>query len=174
MPALFKARSQMTQDNTSHTPEDDYNELPSLPRTELLERLLAKFIDFLFVGALFTFPSFIGPVAAITYIVISDGLKGGQSIGKRIIGLRVISISGASLPCDFKQSIMRNGIFGLLILLYFVIGPIPYIGKLIVALAWVAVVGAEIMMIYSDPAGARFCDRFAGTLVVSARADRGL
>jgi len=164
----------MTEDNPNHKPEDDYDELPAFPRTELLERLLAKFIDFLFVGALFTFPSFIGPVAAITYIVISDGLKGGQSIGKRIIGLRVISMSGANLPCDFKQSIMRNGVFGILIILYFIIGPIPYIGKLMVALAWIAAIGAEIMMVYSDPAGARFCDRFAGTLVVSARPDRVL
>jgi len=164
----------MTEDNPIHAPEANYDELPAFPKTEILERLLAKFIDFLFVGALFTFPSFIGPLAAITYICISDGLKGGQSIGKRIIGLRVISMSGASLPCDFKQSIMRNGVFGLLIILYFIIGPVPYLGKLIVALAWVAVVGAEIMMLYTDPSGARFCDRFADTLVVSARADRGL
>ena len=163
----------MTEDSRIPAPEDNYDELPSFPRTEILERLLAKFIDFLFVGAFFTFPSFIGPVAAITYIVISDGLKGGQSIGKRIIGLRVISMSGATLPCNFKQSIMRNGAFGLLIILYFVIGPIPYVGKLMVALAWVAAVGAEIMMLYSDETGARFCDRFAGTLVISARTDRG-
>lgn len=165
---------QVTQDFTKHAPEDDYDELPSFPRTEFLERLLAKFIDFLFVGALFTFPSFIGPVAAITYITISDGLKGGQSIGKRIIGLRVISTYGAALPCNFKQSIMRNGVFGVLIILYFVIGAIPYIGMLLVVLAWLAVVGAEIMMVYSDPAGARFCDRFAGTQVISARPERGL
>jgi len=164
----------MTEEAHIPAPGDNYDELPSFPRTEILDRLLAKFIDFLFVGAFFTFPSFVGPVAAITYIVISDGLKGGQSIGKRIVGLRVISMSGAALPCDFKQSIMRNGVFGLLIILYFVIGPIPYIGKLLVALAWVAAVGAEITMLYSDPAGARYCDSFAGTLVISARTDRVL
>ncbi|MFQ5737011.1 MAG: RDD family protein [Thermodesulfobacteriota bacterium] len=153
---------------------DSYDELPSFPKTEILERLLAKFIDFLFVGALFTFPSFIGPLAAITYIVISDGLKGGQSIGKRIIGLRVISTRGAALPCNFKQSIMRNWVFGGLIVLYFIIGGIPYIGMLIVFLAWVVVIGSEIAMIYTDAAGTRFGDRFANTLVVSTRHDLGL
>ncbi len=154
--------------------DDNYDKLPAFPKTELLERLLAKFIDFLFVGALFTFPSFIGPLAAITYILISDGLKGGQSIGKRIVGLRVISTTGANMPCDFKQSIIRNGSFGILIALWFVIGAIPYIGKFIVLLGWAAVVATDLFMINADESGARFGDRLADTLVVGARHDGGL
>ncbi len=164
----------MAEDSPYSKSGEDYDELPSFPKTEILDRLLAKFIDFLLVGALFTFPSFIGPLAAITYIVISDGFKGGQSIGKRIIGLRVISTRGAAAPCDFKQSIIRNGMFGGLIVLYFILGPIPYAGKLIVFLAWAAAIGAEIMLIYSDESGARFGDRLADTLVVSGRAEPGL
>ncbi|MDP2689790.1 MAG: RDD family protein [Deltaproteobacteria bacterium] len=166
----------MAEDSPYSKSGEDYDELPSFPKTEILERLLAKFIDFLLVGALFTFPSFIGPLAAITYIMISDGFKGGQSIGKRIIGLRVISTrgAGAAAPCDFKQSIIRNGMFGGLIVLYFILWPIPYVGKLIVFLAWAAAIGAEIMLIYSDESGARFGDRLADTLVVSARADKGV
>lgn len=158
-------------ENPSFSGDANYDELPSFPKTALLDRLLAKFIDFLFVGAFFAFPTFIGPLAAITYILISDGLKGGQSIGKRIIGLRVISTGGAPLPCDFKQSIMRNGVFGALILLYILIGWIPYAGKLIAFLAWAVVIGVEIILIYSDESGARFGDRFANTLVVSARTE---
>ncbi len=135
-------------------------------KADILERFLAKLIDFLIVGALFVFPTLVGPLAGLTYLLISDGLKGGQSVGKRIIGLKVRSAVDY-LPCDFRKSIIRNGDFGAMLLWYMLIGWIPCAGKLLTALVWIAVVAIEILLIYTDDAGSRFGDRIAGTTVVS-------
>ncbi len=134
-------------------------------KADILERFLAKLIDFLIVGALFAFPTIVGPLAGLTYILISDGLKGGQSVGKRIIGLKVLS-GPDSVPCDFRKSIIRNGDFGAMLLWYIIVGWIPYVGKLLTALVWMAIVALELLLIYAE--GARFGDRIAGTTVVSA------
>jgi len=136
-------------------------------KADILERFLAKLIDFLIVGALFAFPTVVGPLAGLTYVLISDGLKGGRSVGKRIIGLKVVSDPDAA-PCDFRKSIIRNGDFGAMVLWYMLVGWIPYVGKLLAALAWIAVVAIELMLIYTDDAGSRFGDRIAGTTVVPA------
>lgn len=139
-------------------------------KADILERFLAKLIDMLIVGAFFAFPTMVGPLAGVTYILISDGLKGGQSLGKRIIGLKAVSAENPGAPADFKTSVLRNAVFGLLIGFWFAVGWIPYLGKVIVAVVWAAVVGVEMMLIYTDDAGARFGDRIAGSLVVSAKA----
>lgn len=135
-----------------------------------LERFLAKFIDFLIVGAFFAFPTAVGPMAGITYILISDGLKGGASVGKRLIGLKVVSSYDEKKPCDFKSSIIRNSVFGALIIWYLIVGWIPYIGKLFVAIVWAVVIAVEALLIYADESGARFGDRLAKTRVVPERA----
>ncbi len=149
-----------TVNETSGTMEED------LTKADILERFLAKLIDFLIAGALFAFPTVVGPLAGLTYILISDGLKGGQSIGKRIIGLRVRA--GADRVCDFKKSIIRNADFGAMLLWYMLIGWIPYVGKLFTAVAWLAIIVTELLLIYTADDGSRFGDRIAGTAVVPA------
>ena len=134
----------------------------------LLERFLAKLIDFLIMGAFFAFPTFVGPVAGTTYILISDGLRGGQSLGKRIIGLRVVSSHDWETPCDFKLSIIRNAVFGILVLWYFLVRWIPYLGVVLVVALWAAVLAAEMILIYADEEGARFGDRIANTRIMPA------
>lgn len=139
-----------------------------LARPELLERFIAKFIDALIVGALFAFPSFVGVLAGATYILISDGLFNGSSVGKRIIGLKVVTRDDGIEPCDFRRSIVRNAEFGILILLYIIIGWIPYAGKFIVGVAALAVAVVETGVIITDEAsGARIGDRIADTTVVA-------
>lgn len=136
-------------------------------KAEYLERFLAKFIDFLVMGAIFMFPGFVGPLAGMTYLLISDGLGGGQSLGKRIIGLKVISLTTGA-PCDFRKSIIRNSPFAILMIFFYIVGWIPYLGKLLEAAATLAVFGIEIALIYTDDLGARFGDRIARTLVIPA------
>lgn len=138
------------------------------PKADILERFLAKLIDMLIVGALFAFPTIVGMFAGATYILISDGLAGGQSLGKRIIGLKVICIDTA-LPCDFKRSIIRNSVFGVVIGLYIILGWIPYVGKFITFIAWAAVITIEMILVYTDDIGARFGDRISGTMVVPGK-----
>ncbi|HKP16604.1 MAG TPA: RDD family protein [Gemmatimonadaceae bacterium] len=106
-------------------------DLASLP-----QRLAAQFLDGLVVAipvcvllfsamALYGFslwPAGVLAAAAIfyalTYILFCDGLAGGQSLGKRWVGIRVIS-SETGAPCTFRQSFVRN------ILLSF-LGPIDW------------------------------------------------
>jgi len=142
---------------------------PAFLKADILERFIAKLIDFLIVGALFVFPTAVGPLAGITYILISDGLKGGRSVGKRIIGLKVLSAENSS-ACDFKKSIIRNGDFGAIILWYILIGWVPYAGKLLAVIVWIAVIAIEMLLIYTDEMGSRFGDRIAGTIVASTKA----
>ncbi len=146
----------------------DEEQAPALQKAPVLDRFIAKFIDFLIMGALFAFPTAVGPLAGTTYILISDGLKHGQSLGKKAIGLKAVSIS-TGLPCDFKQSIIRNAVFGLLVGVYFILGWIPYVGKVLVFLAWAAVTAIEMILVYADEGGARFGDRIVRTMVVYAR-----
>jgi uncharacterized RDD family membrane protein YckC len=139
-------------------------------KAEYLERFLAKFIDFLVAGALFAIPSFVGPLAGTTYLLISDGLKGGQSLGKRIIGLKTVTLDTGA-PCDFRKSLIRNSPFAVLILFCFLVGWIPYLGKVLAAAAALAIFAVEISLIYTDSLGARFGDRIARTVVVPAAAE---
>ena len=148
--------------------EPEKDTMPPAPQEYLLERYLAKLIDFIIAGALFTsFKSPVGPVAGLTYILIADGLKGGQSLGKRLTGLRTISIAREGLTCDFRESIIRNLIFALLFVAYLLIGWIPYLGKVLVAVVGIAVIVCEAALIYNDEKGMRFGDRLAETMVVA-------
>ena len=148
------------------TPTDGFAEAVPYPKADLLERFIAKAIDMLITGALFAFPGPVGLLAGALYILISDGLGSGQSIGKRLVGLKAVSITPNAGPCGFKESIIRNSPFGGLILLYIIIGWIPYLGPLIVAIAAVVVAVLECALIYTDERGLRFGDRIAGTQVV--------
>ena len=75
---------------------------------------MAKLIDCLvivaiyFLGSAIWFPLGVG--AAMAYAAAQDGLGVGQSIGKRIFGLRVIE-DQMGLPCSFRVSFIRNVMF---------------------------------------------------------------
>jgi len=103
----------------------------------LLQRLAARFLD----GIVVSIPVCVlgyagmriyGTVAwpggvliaaailfAMMYGLFSDGLPGGQSLGKRWVGIRVVSIYTGS-PCSFWQSFVRN-------ILQSLLGPIDWI-----------------------------------------------
>lgn len=142
-------------------------EAAKFSKAEYLERFLAKFIDLLVMGALFMIPGPVGPLAGTTYILISDGLEGGQSLGKRLIRLKSVSLDPPG-PCDFRKSMLRNSPFALLVVFCFIVGWIPYVGTLLSLLAVAAVFGMEITLIFTDSMGSRFGDRVAGTLVIAA------
>ncbi|MBI5235328.1 MAG: EI24 domain-containing protein [Deltaproteobacteria bacterium] len=136
-------------------------------RADLVERFIAKFIDALIVLAFMAFPTIAGDIAGAVYILISDGLMSGRSIGKRIIGLKTVKQADSAVACDIRSSIVRNAEFAAIIVLYIVLGWIPYLGKAIVFLLAVALAGAEMLLIYTDErSGMRFGDRVADTVVV--------
>lgn len=85
------------------------------------DRLIAQFIDsvvaiLVIILALFlsSFSEAIGGIVALFgllfalfYILCADGLKGGQSYGKRVMGICVIDATSGK-PCNFIQSFIRN------------------------------------------------------------------
>lgn len=84
---------------------------------------------------------------ALFYYFLADGLHGGQSLGKRWLGMRVIS-HATGAPCTFGQSFVRNVLLALL-------GPLD----------WVFIFG---------PRHQRLGDKAAGTIVVMTTPDGSL
>ncbi len=134
------------------------------------KRFSAKLIDFLIAAILYQVPGVVGPVAAVAYICLADGISGG-SPGKRAAGgLRVVSTIMVKEACDFRDSILRNSIFGILVAAFYLLGWIPYFGKLIVFVVALAVVAYEASLLYKASDSTRIGDTLAGTRVIESGA----
>ena len=98
-----------------------------------MQRIAAQFLDGLVAGApaivafviMRFFPTvgvgvlLVAGLFGALYTLFADGLEGGQSIGKRVLGLRVVSMETGA-PCTFGQSFVRN-------LLLMILGPIDWV-----------------------------------------------
>ncbi|HQA03279.1 MAG TPA: RDD family protein [Thermodesulfovibrio thiophilus] len=120
-------------------------------------RGIAKFIDFIIVVVLWkTFPES-GIFIGIFYLLISDGLFNGRSIGKKFLRLKVINIDRQS-NADFRDSIIRN--LPLAFPLFFLL--IPIVGWLIFFLIF----AFEFILMVGDSEAKRFGDYLAKTSVI--------
>ncbi len=86
-------------------------------RAGLLLRTVAKVIDFVIIAAAVEVIPKAGFFAGLVYLLIGDGLLNGRSLGKKLIGIQVVSIDTLT-PCTFRESIIRNCTFGLGFLFY--------------------------------------------------------
>lgn len=77
-----------------------------ISKAGLLNRGVAAMIDLIFAAALSALPS-VGFFASILYLLIKDGFAGGQSIGKRLVGLKTILLPEEK-AAGFRESILRN------------------------------------------------------------------
>lgn len=88
-----------------------------LPPASISRRLLAQIIDsviallgavviLLIARALGLSESF-GVLAWLLYMLLSDGLPGGQSVGKRVMGIAVLH-AGSREACSWGRSFVRN------------------------------------------------------------------
>lgn len=146
--------------------EHAQSEMPSAKvyaKANLLNRFIAKFIDLLIVGALLKLLPQIGFLAGLTYLLIGDGLFDGRSLGKKIIGLKVILIE-KDKGCSFRESIIRNLPLGMGYFLF----SIPWIG-LIFSLIIFAFEG---LLVIGSEEGARIGDEIAKTQVVDDRKEQ--
>ncbi len=111
-------------------------------------RLGAWMIDGLLVlGLLILLPGSLGFLALIAYTLVRDGLFSGQSVGKRIVGLKVVSDVPGRGP--YATSLVRN-----------ILWVIPVLDLVF------AVTGLYALL--HDPDGRHWGDRLAGTRVVPA------
>lgn len=112
------------------------------------QRVAAWLIDFVLVLGIGTLFHILGWIATTAYWLLRDGLFEGQSIGKRLMGLKVVAQPG-KVACTFKASVIRN-----------VLWVVPVIN---------VIMGfAGVYALLRDPAGRHWGDRLAETRVVKA------
>ncbi len=127
-----------------------------------LARVIAKVIDFLialFVGFLL-FP--LGIFIGVAYLSFADGLSGGQSLGKRIMGFRVIKLKD-NKACSFKRSFVRN----LPLSIPFMLFIIPLWGLVLGGLLLLPLAGLELFLIFNLDHLNRLGDVMAETTVTA-------
>jgi len=126
-------------------------------RAGLLLRVFAKVLDFILIAAVAEIVPKAGFYAGVAYLLISDGLFDGRSIGKMLIGLRVVSANGNE-PCSMRESIMRNSPLGAGLLLY----KLPWIGWIFL----VFISAVEFLILLGSKNSMRLGDELAGTMVI--------
>lgn len=130
-------------------------------KATFLERASAKFIDITFALILASVLSPIGPAAGFVYSLIADGLMEGRSIGKFLVGIRVIDIT-TNAPCSIHKSILRNIPFGFAVLMFIV----PVIGLFLFIFIGLSVIAVETYFLYTDLGSMRIGDTLADTIVI--------
>jgi len=129
-------------------------------KAELTTRAVAGFIDLLLVIGMARLPDVMGFLAVTGYILVRDGLFAQQSVGKKVIGLRVALTDDPGKAVSFRESIIRNAPLAVAYLLFLV----PYAGWLLGPLA----LGVEALTAMGDERGMRVGDLLARTYTVQA------
>jgi len=131
-----------------------------LAKASILNRAIAKTIDFIIVGALLETIPKVGYFAGLTYLLIADGLFDGRSIGKRLIGLKVVNPEAMS-TCSFKESIIRNFPFAV----GYILMEIPLIGFIFPIIILIL----EGLLTIGSSTGMRVGDELAKTQVIEEK-----
>jgi uncharacterized RDD family membrane protein YckC len=132
-------------------------------QTSAFNRVVGKSIDGLviltvfFLGKAIWFPLGLG--AALLLCSFQDGMGTGQSVGKRILGLRVID-DQTGLGCSFFQSFQRN--FPFITAVIFAAVPLFWMFFILVS---VPVIALETYLLFQLPSGVRLGDVLGNTLV---------
>ncbi len=129
-----------------------------------LHRFIAKLIDVLIIGFLSEMFYPYGFIAGLLYLLIGDGFFEGQSLGKKLIGLKVITIPDEK-KAEFKESIIRNSFLALAI--GFAI--IPFVGFFLMFTVGLFIFVVEGYYVLTNPAGERLGDRLAFTRVIDVK-----
>ena len=128
-------------------------------KADLTTRTIAGLVDLLLIIGLARLPDVIGFLSASGYILIRDGLFDRRSIGKRLIGLRVVTSEETGQEMTYRESIIRNAPFVAVYFLFL----IPYAGWILAPLA----LGAECLVALGDDQGMRTGDMLARTYVAT-------
>ena len=126
-------------------------------------RLVAKSVDIFIVLLLSIFFYPLGILLGLTYISLADGLQNGRSVGKKLLGLAVISLEDGR-PCSPGQSFVRN----LPISIPLGLAVIPFIGWIFSLMLGAVSLGLEIYLILKLDSGNRLGDVMADTTVMAS------
>ena len=128
-------------------------------RAGLLVRTVAKILDFIVIAAAAEILPKAGFYAGMVYLLIGDGLFDGRSLGKKLVGLRVVS-AVTLRPCTFRDSILRNSIFG-----------VGYLFSKVLWFGWIfimLVAAFEFIVLLGSKDSMRLGDEIAKTLVLDS------
>jgi hypothetical protein len=134
--------------------------LQEIKKAGPLLRSVAKAIDFILVAAVAELVPRAGFFAGLLYILISDGLFEGKSIGKKLVRLRVVSLKDNG-PCSIRESILRNLIFAAGLALW----QIPLAGWVFLAL----IIAFELVVMIGSKDSMRLGDEVAKTVVIDEK-----
>lgn len=138
------------------------------PKADPTLRALARICDLGLAFAVANAAHEVGPIIAALYLLVADGLIHGQSVGKRLFGVRAMvrppapAIRGR--PAGYRESVLRNAPFALVALFY----GLPFLWILL-PLAGLPIIAYEAWRAYKDPLGLRLGDLFADTQVVDGK-----
>ncbi len=144
---------------------EDKNEPAEYIKTDILSRVSARTIDLIIVAAFLELVPRAGFFAGIAYLLIADGLFGGRSIGKKLIGIKVVLIESGK-ACGYKESIFRNFIFAIGLLLCGILNDVPLLGGVFIIIVPVLILLFEGLILLGSENGMRVGDEFAKTRVI--------
>lgn len=138
------------------------------PKCSLLLRAGARLLDAGIAYGLYVLGGRPGAVLALLFLLFADGLLQGQSLGKRMFGIKAVYVP-TRMPARFRESVLRNAPFGLMVLL----GMMPELGKLAFYAGVVVIGGIEAWKVIREPLGLRLGDVWAQTQVVDGKVVAG-
>jgi len=138
------------------------------PRCALGLRLGARLADLGLAWGIYVAGGRAGAVLAILYLLLADGIFSGQSVGKRIFGIKVVHLPTRSSGRK-RDSTLRNAPLALPVLL----GMMPELGPVAFVAGAVVIGGVEAFRVVREPLGLRFGDVWAQTQVVDGRVVAG-
>jgi uncharacterized RDD family membrane protein YckC len=160
--------SRLRAPNLQLVPDDGVPESP-YPRCSFVLRGMARLADVGVAYALALAAGRAGLVVALLYLLLADGVFHGQSVGKRIFGVKAVFLPMRT-DARFRDSTLRNAPMALIVLLRMM--PEPF--GLRAGLAGLLVIGAvEAWKAIRDPLGRRFGDVWAQTQVVDGKVVSG-
>ncbi len=138
------------------------------PKADLSLRALARMVDLTLAFAVANAAREAGPPLAALYLLFCDGLMHGQSVGKRLFGVRAMFIPRGKMrgaPAGYRESVLRNAPFALASVFY----GLTLVGWVLLFAVSVPILAVEAYMAIRDPLGIRVGDIFADTQVVDAK-----
>ncbi len=129
-----------------------------------LNRMIGKAIDLIIAIAFASILYPAGPLAAFLYILICDGLRNGQSLGKIVVGTYVVNVE-TNQRANFKDSIIRNSPIALIVLFLL----IPLWGWILWFIVGLPVLAMEIYLMKSVDNQLRLGDTMADTRVLELK-----
>jgi len=149
-------------------PEEGIPESP-YPRCSTVFRVMARITDLGLAYGLSLAAGRAGLVVALLYLLLADGIFRGQSVGKRIFGVKAVYLPTRT-DARFRDSTLRNAPLALVVVLRMMPEPLG----LRAGLAGLLVIGAvEAWKAWRDPLGRRLGDVWAQTQVVDGKVVSG-